>query len=244
MIFDVDGTLADTECDGHRPAFNQAFAHHGLAVTWDPHEYGRLLQVAGGRDRVAGYLRDHGFGARSQEIADAVHRTKTDLFRRHVQSGAVPPRPGVPELVEGLVRTGVRIAVATTGRRAWVQPLVEQLLGKHVAEVMVTGDDVPRLKPDPAVYLLALRRLRLMPEHALAIEDSALGLRAARSAGLATVVVTNDYTAGQDFDGAATVLPTFDRPDALSATRCFAEHRRWWAATVPITARGPSTDRP
>jgi HAD superfamily hydrolase (TIGR01509 family) len=228
VVFDMDGTLADTERDGHRPAFNAAFAAHGIDVEWSPEEYGHLLRVTGGRRRIAADLRARGFGERSDEIAERVHRTKTAVFRDWVLDGRVAPREGVAELVADLVVAGVRIAVATTGTTSWVAPLVEQVLGAGVAEVVVTGDDVARLKPDPEVYTRALAELGLPAERALAVEDSAVGLRAAVSAGLATLVVTNPYTDGQDFTGAAAVRPAFTTEEPMLAAQCRTLHRRWW----------------
>ncbi|GAA0946552.1 HAD-IA family hydrolase [Pseudonocardia zijingensis] len=231
VIFDVDGTLADTERDGHRPAFNAAFAEHGLDVEWGAAEYGRLLTITGGARRIAADLRERGVaGDEADELAARVHRTKTALFTSLVTSGAIVARPGLPELVADLAAGGVRLAVATTGRRTWVEPLVDRLLAPHPVEVIVTGDDVADLKPDPEVYLRALAALGLEARDALAVEDSAVGLRAATAAGLATVVVTNGYTADQDFTGAAAVLPGFDGPEPLRAQRCRALHRRWWTA--------------
>lgn len=228
MIFDVDGTIADTERDGHRPAFNAAFAAHGLDIIWGTEEYGRLLKVTGGQNRIAGELRKRGFGEAADGLAAQVHQTKTSLFRESIAAGEVTARPGLVDLVMSLVDARIRVAVATTGQRAWVEPLVEQLLGDVVVDVVVTGDDVSRLKPDPEVYLLALDQLDLPAESALAFEDSAVGLRAAVAAGLATVVVTNDYTAEQDFTAAAAVLPSFTGAEPLLAGRCQRLHNRWW----------------
>jgi HAD superfamily hydrolase (TIGR01509 family) len=136
-----------------------------------------------------------------------------------VLAGGCPPRPGVRELLADLAASGVRIAVATTGSRAWVEPLLAGI--PVAAEAVVTGDDVSRLKPDPESYLLALRRLGLRAEEALAVEDSAPGLRAALAAGLATVVVTNGYTRDHDLTGAALVRRTFD---GLTTARLRAVH--------------------
>ncbi|MGH3558744.1 MAG: HAD family hydrolase [Mycobacterium sp.] len=228
VIFDVDGTLADTERDGHRPSFNAAFAAHGLDIAWGVEEYGQLLNIPGGQCRIAADLRARGFGDRADELAAAVHQTKTAMFREHILD--IEPRPGLVDFVGSLFGAGIRIAVATTGRRAWVTPLVRQLLGEGTFEAIVTGDDVTRLKPDPEVYRRALAELGLAPEDALAVEDSALGLRAALSAGIATIVVTTDYTAGQDFTGAAAVRSTYDGTEPLSAALCQRLHRRWWSA--------------
>ena len=223
VVFDVDGTLAETERDGHRVAFNEAFARHGVDLRWDIERYRELMVLTGGRRRVAYALRQEGVpAAEADEVATRVHRTKTELFVDIVRRGEIDPRPGLPELLDDLRSHGVRIAVATTGRRAWVEPLLAHLIGADTAEVVICGDDVIDLKPDPAAYLLALSRLGLDATWTMAVEDSGPGLRAALAAGMATVVVTNDDTARHDVTGAAIVRQAFDRPTPLTAA-CLAE---------------------
>lgn len=228
VIFDVDGTLADTERDGHRPAFNDAFAMHGIDVTWDPEQYGRLLQMTGGRRRIAAELHRLGY-AEAELRAAEIHATKTTLFRDRILAGEVRPRTGLRDFVISLVDAGITIAVATTGSRAWVEPLVDELIGHGVADAVLTGDDVDRLKPDPEVYLKVLDRLGVRPEEAMAVEDSSVGLRAAAAAGIATLVITNGYTCGQDFTAAAAVRTGYDGPESLTAAMCQRIHQQWWA---------------
>lgn len=224
VVFDLDGTLADTERDGHRVAFNRAFAEHGLDLFWTIEHYGCLLAVTGGRRRIVADLarRDETADLAADEtalegLAAAVHRTKTRLFAEEVRRGGIALRSGVGDLVADLTAHRVPVAVATTGTREWAEPLVEHLLGVGTARVAVFGDDVRALKPDPEAYLLALDRLGVAAREAVAVEDAAPGLAAARAAGLATVVVTNHYTRAHDLRGAAVVREEFDVPRPLTA---------------------------
>lgn len=210
VVFDVDGTLVDSERDGHRVAFNAAFAASGLPYRWNAEEYGRLLVIAGGRRRLAAFLEDRGHSAsEAAALAERLHADKTERMRDLVAAGGITPRPGVTTLLSGLSAAGVTLAVATTGSRQWVDPLLSRLFGPGAFAAAVTGSEVTALKPDPAAYAEVLRRLEVPAERALAVEDSANGLRAALAAGLRCVVVTNDYTRDQDFAGAAAVYPGF-----------------------------------
>ncbi len=220
LIFDVDGTLAETERDGHLVAFNRAFADAGLDWVWTDALYGELLSVTGGKERILYYLdryrpdfpRPH---ALSDFIA-SLHAAKTKQFLQLVSEGRIPLRPGVKRLLAEARRSGLRLAIATTTSPENVTALLESALpgGLSWFEVIGSGDVVPAKKPAPDIYNYVLRELNLGPEQCLAFEDSALGLRSALAAHLKTVVTVNGYTAGQDFTGAALVLDGLGEPDA------------------------------
>lgn len=211
VVFDVDGTLVDSERDGHRKAFNQAFEEFDLPYRWDPEPYGDLLAVTGGRRRIAGYLEDQGIeDPERSDLAAKLHARKTELFQALIEDGQIPARPGASELVDDLDAAGVRLAVATTGSRAWVEPLLRRLFGENRFQVVVTGDEAPDRKPDPSAYLRALEALGLgAAPDVVALEDSRNGLVAAKAAGLSCVVVVNDYTRNEDFAEADLVLGGF-----------------------------------
>lgn len=217
VIFDVDGTMVDSERHGHRVAFNVAFEERGLPDRWDEATYGRLLEITGGKRRLTHYLLDKGYPQdQACSLAASLHARKTELFRQLIDAGEVPARPGVTRLLDELAEAEVPVAVATTGSRAWVEPLLKRLFGLDRFTVILTGTEVPDRKPDPAVYVEALERLGAPAGQVVAVEDSANGLAAARSAAIGCLVVTNDYTAGQDFDGAALVVDGFDAPEAVT----------------------------
>ncbi len=200
LIFDVDGTLAETE-EAHRHAFNLAFGQLGMNWTWDPKHYRQLLKVSGGRQRILAFAPDA-----SPELVAALHRRKTEIYTNMVDSGRVPFRPGVESLIAEARDAGIRLAIASTASRA----NVEALLGgaRKWFEVVACGEDVARKKPDPQVYALVLKKLSLVPATCLALEDSANGVRAAAAAGIPVVVTQSLYTAGDDFTGALAVLPS------------------------------------
>ncbi len=211
VVFDVDGTLVDSERHGHRVAFNDAFAAAGLPYVWDEEGYGHWLSVHGGVRRIDAFLEEVGLPEdERQELAPRLHAEKTRLLRDMIDAGRIPPRPGMAELLDHLAGAGVRLGVATVGSPGWVHHLLERLFPDARFEAVVTGADVGEKKPDPACYLEALDRLGVSPAAAVAIEDSATGLASARRAGLACVVVVNDYTAGEDMAGASLVLDGVD----------------------------------
>lgn len=211
VVFDVDGTLVDSERDGHRRAFNEAFEEFDLPYRWDPEPYGDLLAVTGGERRIASYLEDQGIDdPERSDMAAKLHERKTELFQALIEDGQIPARPGASELIDDLDAAGVRLAVATTGSRAWVEPLLLQLFGENRFQVVVTGDEAPDRKPDPSAYVRAVEGLGLAAAAGVvAVEDSRNGLVAAKAAGLSCVVVVNDYTRDEEFDEADLVLTGF-----------------------------------
>ncbi len=207
VVFDVDGTLVDSERHGHRVAFNEAFAGAGLPYAWDEEAYGRWLSFHGGVRRIDAFLEEVGRPAdERRELAPRLHAEKTRLLRGMIDAGRIPARPGMDELLQRLAEGGVRLAVATVGSPGWVSHLLGRVFPGAAFEVVVTGSDVADKKPHPACYLQALAGLGVAPAAAVAVEDSGTGLASARAAGLACVVVVNDYTAGDDMTGAALVL--------------------------------------
>jgi HAD superfamily hydrolase (TIGR01509 family) len=221
LIFDVDGTLADTERDGHRVAFNRAFADAGLDWHWSAELYGQLLEVTGGKERIRHYL-DH-FNTEFQRPDDldafiaGLHRAKTGHYTRMLAEGAIPLRPGVRRLLQEARAAGLRLAVATTTTPANVTALLENALARDGVdwfEVIAAGDVVPAKKPAPDIYQLALQELGLAASDCLAFEDSHNGILSSHGADLCTIITVNGYTADHDFNGAALVLDSFGEPDA------------------------------
>ena len=219
VVFDVDGTLVDSERHGHRVAFNRAFEEFDLPYRWDEDLYGELLHTTGGQRRIDGYLAEQGVPEEERaELAPALHKRKTEILEQMVDDGAIELRPGAARLLEELAGEGVTLAVGTTGSRRWVERLLKHTLPSITWDVMVAGDDVENRKPDPEVFTTALEKLGIQdPREAVVVEDSGEGVEAARAAGTPCVVVVNGYTADHDLDGADLVLDGFGEPDEPAA---------------------------
>ena len=225
LIFDVDGTLADTERDGHRLAFNAAFDEFELGWQWDVPTYGELLSVTGGKERMRHYY-DHyaeaqdiaeDFKQRLDELIPRLHQAKTRHYTALLSTGAIPLRPGVERLLHEARERGLRLAIATTTTPENVTGLLEHTLGRESIdwfEVIAAGDIVTAKKPAPDIYHYTLQTMQLPADACLAFEDSGNGIQSARGADLTTVVTVNDYTSTHDFTGAAIVLDHMGEPDS------------------------------
>lgn len=221
LIFDVDGTLADTE-SAHRAAFNQAFAEFGLDWHWDEALYTRLLHISGGKERIAHYwkethpdVREIG-GMDLHETVNHLHELKTAAYSAAVTGGAVQLRPGVLSLMSEAHAQGLQLAIATTTSPVNIAALLRRAIGSDWRlNFSAIGDasTAPIKKPHPQVYLHMLDAMHLPPEACIAFEDSLNGLQAARAAGLATVITPTQYTADHDFTGAMRIVPDLSHVD-------------------------------
>lgn len=221
LLFDVDGTLADTERDGHRVAFNQAFADEGLDWEWSPELYGQLLAVTGGKERILHYLNTVNTVFTRPDDLDGfirgLHAAKTDHYTQLLAEGAIPLRSGVRRLIDEARNDGLRMAIVTTTTPANVEALLTHALAPDSMgwfEVIAAGDIVPAKKPAPDIYDFAMQEMALKPTDCIAFEDSRNGILSSQGAKLATIITVNGYTAEDDFSDAAIVLDQMGEPDA------------------------------
>lgn len=233
LIFDVDGTLADTE-DAHRQAFNAAFEEAGLDWYWSEELYARLLQVAGGKERIACHWKTCNPGVeltgRIRESLDTVHAIKTRHYESRVGGGKLPMRPGMKRLIDEAYAAGMPMAIASTTTPINIDALLRTPLGQNWRKYFVAVYDagvVPRKKPAPDVYFAVLAALGVPAADCLAFEDSENGLRAAAAAGIPTLITPTAYTAMQSFEGALLVLPHLGDPDKPMAQRLPGTDQRW-----------------
>ncbi len=228
LVFDCDGVLADTERFGHLVAFNQTFAEFGLPVRWSAADYLEKLHIGGGKERLASLLTPEfvaaaGLPADLAGQQDAVaqwHRRKTEIYTGLVAAGAVPPRPGIARLAAEALAAGWLLAVASTSAEPSVRATLDRAVGPELARAVsvFAGDIVPRKKPAPDIYLLALDTLGLPAARVVVVEDSRNGLLAATGAGAACVITVNDFTAAEDFTEAALVVSSLGDPGGERTT--------------------------
>jgi len=218
LIFDVDGTLADTERDGHRIAFNQAFSQVGLAWNWSIDLYGKLLAIGGGKERIRYYIEQDQpeflSTANLDNLIIDLHQLKNQYYRKLLDQGSIPLRPGVQRLIQEAKEHRMRLAIATTSALPNVLGLLENTaIDPDWFEIIAAGDIVPAKKPAPDIYFYVLEKLGLNAGDCLVFEDSHHGFLASKQAGLKTIITVNDYTKNQDFADAVLVVNHLGEPD-------------------------------
>src|SRR5258708_30724589 len=218
ILWDVDGTLAETERDGHLEAFNQAFEALGLPWRWSEQRYGELLAVAGGRERLLHDMQSQRLvptlPKERQALAERVHRLKNELYARIVAGGELPLREGVRELLDDCERARVRLGIVTTTSRSNVEVLLQTHLGKDwesTFDTVVCAQEAPEKKPHPQAYLLALDTLKLQPHGAVAMEDAQAGIAAAQAAGVPVIVTRSHFFASVESEGVLAAGPSLGR---------------------------------
>jgi len=214
ILFDCDGVLADTERDGHRVSFNRAFKANGIEEDWSVDRYGVLLEVGGGKERMTAHWNEVGWPAEIPAEGDErkakvkeLHLQKTDLFMDLIDEGVVPLRPGVLRIVDDAIASGVRLAVCSTSNELSVKKIVDTMGPERAAKFSIfAGDMVKVKKPAPDVYNMAVETMGLDPKRCIVVEDTNIGLQAAKGAGIKCVVTKSPYTENEDFSMADIVV--------------------------------------
>ena len=242
IIFDCDGVLADTERDGHLPAFNQTFREFGLPVQWSSSDYATKLQIGGGKERMTtlltpDFIRAAGLPDDPDILRKSVedwHRRKTEIYTTAVRSGSIPGRPGIARLVQEAQDAGWELAVASTSAQESVEATLEHVVGPAAAASftsVLAGDIVSKKKPAPDIYNLAADQLESSRNETVVIEDSRNGLLAAIGANLACLITISTYTAVEDFHESALVVSSLGDPGgartSVLANRTRREPDEW-----------------
>ena len=226
LILDCDGVLADTELDGHLVAFNKVFTDSGMPFQWSAEEYGPLLKIGGGKERLTYYLEqnpqyDLGSGEELEARIKEFHKAKSAAYVDIVEAGGLPGRPGVRRLIEEALDAGWKVAVASTSAVASVEAVLKSVIGEQNRarmEGVFAGDMVKAKKPAPDIYLMTLEQIGVDAEDAVVIEDSESGAKAAENAHLRHLVTVNHYTAEDPFPAAATVVSQLGEPNDPART--------------------------
>jgi HAD superfamily hydrolase (TIGR01509 family) len=223
LIFDCDGVLADTEPDGHLVAFNRMWKKLGVPWQWSKEQYGEKLKIGGGKERMASLFNDADFlscfippeGVEERKsLVAAWHKEKTAIYQEIINSGQIPSRPGIKRLSQEALHAGWKLAVASTSAPDAVAAVLRHAVGEELAKkfLVLSGDIVPKKKPAPDIYLLALDRLKLSPQNCVAVEDSRNGMLAAYAAHIPVIVTLSEYTRKENFDEAEFVVDSLGEP--------------------------------
>jgi HAD superfamily hydrolase (TIGR01509 family) len=223
LLIDCDGTIVETERDGHRVAFNKAFEEMGFDCSWDVDLYGELLTTGGGKERMTRYFTDYNPEAwkdtenppaKDHPDIVALHKRKTEIFMEIVREGALPLRPGIEELLAAASEAGWKIAVCSTSNEKAVTAVVQTMLPEYADSIMIfAGDVVSAKKPDPAIYTLAAKKLGVAPMKCVVVEDTNIGLLAGKAAGMQVIVTKSIYSENEDFADADIVVSSADELD-------------------------------
>ena len=218
IFFDQDGVIIDTEKDGHRVAFNQTFVDYQFGFEWDVDEYGRLLSISGGKERMRHYFKENnvvlqGDAEKDDAFIFELHKHKTGLFVKLIESGKLPLRAGVKRLMIEAKSRNLIVGICTTSNERSANAVLNTMLADVGIDFVLAGDVVQKKKPHPDIYLLALEKTGLSPENCMVVEDSRNGLLAARGAGLPVVATTNIYTENEDLSEADIIVTSLGDPD-------------------------------
>lgn len=252
LILDCDGVLADTELDGHLVAFNRTFTELGLPIAWTADEYGELLRIGGGKERLRAYLAAHpaldlGDDDAVAALVAQAHQRKSAIYVDLVESGALPARPGIARLVHEALEAGWAVAIASTSALASVQAVANAVLdAEDLGRLsgIFAGDVVAAKKPAPDIYDLTVRTLGVDPELVIVVEDSQSGAAAAAAAGLRHLVTLSHFTHGDAFPQAATVVEHVGDADLPTRTVAGADVVRQGLVTVDSLEALLRTPRP
>jgi HAD superfamily hydrolase (TIGR01509 family) len=218
IFFDQDGVVIDTEKDGHRVAFNETFKEFGYEFQWNVEKYHELLQISGGKERMRHYFQTEGVFSdlnknEEDELIKKLHKTKTEIFIKLIESGKLPLRPGIKRLMKEAMGIGIILGICTTANERAANSIAMGMLKEIKFEFVLAGDVVSRKKPDPEIYLLALEKTGLKPEECIVVEDSRNGVLAAKETGMHIIATTNIYTEREDLSEADIIVTCLGDPD-------------------------------
>ncbi len=211
IFFDMDGTIVDTEKDGHRVAFNEAFKRAGIKAFWNVEQYHSLLQIAGGKERMNFYFQNDGkeylpAGLSIDDFVQQLHLLKTEVFISLIENGKLPLRPGIERIMKEANEKGISIGICSTSNEKAVKTIVSNMLSDIKIDLILAGDVVTKKKPDPEIYLLALQKTGLSAGEVVVIEDSENGVIAGKEAGIKVLATVNEYTKNENLERADAVF--------------------------------------
>lgn len=235
IFFDQDGVIVDTERDGHRIAFNRTFSEFGLPIEWSVEEYGELLRIGGGKERTDHFLRTHPGtvdvdGEALAQLVRDLHARKTEIFVEMIENGSLPLRPGVSRIMRAANECGIIVGICTTSNEHAARAIQKVLLNDVTIDFTLAGDVVTHKKPDPEIYRRAIELAGVRPEQIVVIEDSRIGISAARSAGLHVLATANDYTVREDLSRADAVVDCLGESNGVRA--------KWLTGEIVVGPRG------